>query len=104
LTKVNHTIDSDGHGGSIQRKQEDIAHFMIHSMGEPCKLNHLNHLRSKERECKWNKKEEEELLRITSTSNIMEHWDALCVVDQNFRPRSKAAVLKKFHRLKAETV
>lgn len=54
----------------------------------------------KVKECKWNQQEELKLSEMKNWSPIVEDWEELCKMYPTiYRKRSKAAILKKYHRL-----
>jgi hypothetical protein len=55
------------------------------------------------RECKWSEDEERALANVQETSDVMKRWKELCETNSNYRLRSKAAILKKYHRLRLKS-
>ena len=57
-------------------------------------------VKGKMKECKWNQQEELKLSEMNNQSSIVEDWEELCKMYPTiYHNRSKAAILKKYHRL-----
>ena len=61
-------------------------------------------VKDKVKECKWNQQEELKLSEMKNQSSIVGDWEDLCKrYPTIYRSRSKAAILKKYHRLLKKT-